>query len=63
MRKSYFLFIVFVVMLFGGIAVNTNACFTPAMADQGNDKGECRCPQACKCGHCLGKGVKCKCGH
>lgn len=48
--------------MFGSMA-NKSTYFTPVVADEADDKGECKCPKACKCGHCLGKGVKCKCGH
>ncbi|MDQ1274353.1 MAG: hypothetical protein QG591_2983 [Planctomycetota bacterium] len=62
MRRYYVLFIAFVVLMFGSM-VNKSTYFTPVVADEVDDKGECKCPKACKCGHCLGKGVKCKCGH
>lgn len=64
MRKYNFLFIVLAVFILG-VMINIPNCLALAsvQTNESNDKGECKCPQACKCGHCLGKGVKCKCGH
>ena len=66
MRKIYASLIVFGVLICG-VSMTVSATFvTPAIANEDEEKKdevECKCPKACKCGHCVGKPVKCKCGH